>query len=139
MDYTLSKAERLNRKAAFEHLFKHTKAQRFGVLKLYCALDVPPELVDSQLSFAVAVPKKLFRHATDRNLHKRRIREAYRLHKHILLQLLQPTGRTAVVMFVVSTPQACSYAQLEKQIIRSLQHLANSLLPPASPAAATAH
>lgn len=134
MDFSLPKAERLHRKAAFEYVFRHTKPIRFGVLKVYCVWDVPSTLVDAQLSFAVAVPKKMFRHATDRNVHKRRIREAYRQHKHILWQALQPTGRTAVVMFVVSTQTECSYQYLEKLIIRSLSSLADALAKTPPPA-----
>ena len=41
------------------------------------------------LAMAVSVPKRLFKRAVDRNLLKRRIREAYRLNKSDLFNLLE--------------------------------------------------
>lgn len=67
----------------------------------------------------ISVPKKLFKRAVDRNLLKRRIREAYRKNKDIL-------GRTGQLSFMViySGREMESYGAMESQIRKLLQKMA---------------
>ena len=52
----------------------------------------------------ISVAKKRFRHAVDRNLVKRRIREAYRTSKHPLIEALANDGKKmAIAILYIDT------------------------------------
>lgn len=64
--------------------------------------------------FVITVPKRRLRHAVDRVTMRRRMREAYRLHRH----LLPPgSGRLDIAFIYIAprlTPYAASVRALEK-------------------------
>lgn len=68
------------------------------------------------LSVGVSVPKKFHKHAVDRNLLKRRIREAYRLNNYQLKQALLTSEMQLNLMFVYGSKQILSYNEIEEKI-----------------------
>lgn len=68
------------------------------------------------LSVGVSVPKKFVKLAVDRNLIKRRMREAYRLHNHELKQTLLSSNTQLNLMFVYGSKQLLSYIEIEDKI-----------------------
>ena len=68
------------------------------------------------LSVGVSVPKKLIKLAVDRNLLKRRMREAYRLNNQQLKQTLLTSETQLNVMFVYGSKQILSYIEIEDKI-----------------------
>jgi len=77
------KSERLNSKKSIETIFLSGKSAFYFPLKAIFTLeDLTGEQAPSQALFVV--PKKRFKRAVDRNKLRRRIRESYRLNKHLV-------------------------------------------------------
>ena len=72
---------------------------------------------------AVSVPKRLFKRAVDRNLLKRRIREAYRLQKPVFLEFLQASGLSLLVVIQYRGREIESYQTIEKKMRKALDKL----------------
>jgi ribonuclease P protein component len=80
--FIFSKNERLCHKKQIDRLFSDGKSFTLDPLKVYYLLQ---EVNDNQpAQVLIAIPRKKFRRAVDRNHLKRLIREAYRLNKHRL-------------------------------------------------------
>ncbi len=61
----------------------------------------------------VSVGKHYFKHAVDRNRVKRLVREAYRLSKSTLLEMVKQAGVSIDVGLVYRTKEILSYAEVE--------------------------
>jgi ribonuclease P protein component len=75
----------------------------------------------------VSVGSRHFKRAVDRNLLKRRIREAYRLQKHVLTHQLQESGVHMDVFFVYLNTEIAAYPVLYAAIEAGLKQLENRI------------
>ena len=115
---TLKKRERLSSKGAVDALLKSGKYGVSGVLKYVYRRD-------NGLPFSrimVSVPKKLFRRAVKRNLLKRRIREAYRLNKNIVIP--GEAGGTDI-LFIYRSKEIATQADIASMMISALNSVGN--------------
>ena len=95
-------------------LKEHLKSKRV-IEKLYAegasvtsyplrAVFLEQEEQEPTAAILISVAKRRFRHAVDRNLVKRRIREAYRTSKHPFVDALQAKGKKmAVAILYIDT------------------------------------
>ena len=98
-DFTLPKAERISRKLVIDKLF--TKGTSFVVYPIRVVYVTSTEEQEAQAAMMVSVSKKKFKRAVKRNYIKRRIKEAYRLNKH-LLQVPESVGNISIAFIYLS-------------------------------------
>ena len=85
------------------------------------------EGVEGILQMGVSVGKKHFKRAVDRNLLKRRIREAYRKQKHDVKETLTALGISMDIFFVYSNARISDYAEIETAMASALSILSDKL------------
>lgn len=85
--------------------------------------DLPPELVTAPCQVAVVATKREFKHAVDRNLLKRRMREAYRLHKADLVAQLEEKGKNLSLLIRYNSREIRSFIEIEQDMRQALRQL----------------
>ena len=107
------KSERLTNKKLIGELFDKGSSFHVHPLKVLY-LESPSE--SNQV--LITVPKKIFKRAVDRNLIKRRIREAYRTNKH------KRIGDTYLLIgYIYIGKEIAEYKTIERKLIETLDRL----------------
>jgi len=83
----------------------------------------PPEAPPSPVQVMISVPKYNFHRAVDRNLIRRRVKEAYRLNKPILYSQLSGTGHHLILCITYTVKEIVTYDLIQAKIIILLQRL----------------
>lgn len=115
---TFPKEERLHSKKIIQELFQQGS---FFYSYPFKVIFLPtPEASAHQV--LISVSKRKFKNAVDRNLIKRRIREAYRLNKHILYsgQEIQPSLSIA---YIYTGKEIPTYQFVEAKLSKALKRL----------------
>jgi ribonuclease P protein component len=125
MDQTFGKEYKLCSKKLIESLFKEGKSVKaFPFTLVYLrhenSADVPFQIV-------ISAPKKINRHAHDRNRIKRVAREAIRKNKFILEDFLTETKQQLAIFLVYTAKEELSTDQLDKKIKKLFTQLIEKL------------
>lgn len=121
----LTKAERIHSRKAIEALF--ASGERWTCYPFRLALQTKLENPDGEPPFQllVSVSKRNFKKAVDRNLIKRRIREAFRLNKATFYQQIgggqsQNNGEILQIAFIYQPKKIEDWDTINKRVIRAL-------------------
>ncbi|HEY6161317.1 MAG TPA: ribonuclease P protein component [Bacteroidia bacterium] len=120
---TFAKEERLKSSKQIEELVKNGRSLTAGPLRMVWMESEQPR----KMLVTVAVSKRNFKRAVDRNKLKRRMREAWRNGKQVLELPLGSSGKKIRVMFFHVSKQLSDYASIESGMNIALKKLASSL------------
>lgn len=126
-----TKAERLSSKKEITALFNEGKS--FAISHIRVVYRFLPKQEERPNAILVSVPKKYFKHAVDRNLLKRRIREAYRLNK----ELLQSMPARVEFMLLYQKRRIATFAEIEEIVKKALERILSEACTEAGPEACT--
>jgi ribonuclease P protein component len=125
--YTFKKEERLCNKRLIDGLFHNGSSFLCYPFKASWALADGGQDFPVQIVFSVA--KKRYKRAVDRNLVKRRMREAYRLNKQSLLyDVLNTADKKLVLSISYIGKEIPLYDFFEKKMIKLLNQLAGEAI-----------
>lgn len=116
--FTFPKNEKLCYKKHIDRLFIEGKSFTQNPLKIYYLVTDIPENPPPRV--VIAVPRKKFRRAVDRNRIRRLIREAYRLNKHTLRVL---TRHIHIGIVYIGDSAEISFSEIEKGITGCMDKL----------------
>jgi ribonuclease P protein component len=115
---TFSKQERLCSKNLIEDLFKKgSSVSAYPVRFIFLTAGLTGNY-PAQTMFVV--PKKKFKRAHDRNLIRRRMKEAFRLNKHVLYDKLNGAGRRIALAVIYTAAKEEKYPVIEKSIVSAI-------------------
>jgi len=122
---SFTKEEKLCGVKAISELFSAGRTLNLPPLRvIYRITPADPSL--KTVRVLISVPKRYFRKAVDRNLIKRRLREAYRQNKPVLISSLTGTGKRCDLAIIWNDTVIQPYAftgKCVKEMIEKLSHL----------------
>ena len=124
--YTFKKEERLCNKKLIDELFHNGSS--FLCYPYRVSWLAVEENAEFPVQVLIAVPKKRYKRAVDRNLVKRRIREAYRLSKQQYLYDILTAGNKKIVFSVGYIGKEIEpYPVMEKKMLKLLKQLSEQV------------
>src|SRR5262245_6583053 len=115
---TFRKGERLSGRKAIDDLLKQGSTLAAAPLRITWKSSAADRRIPARI--AIAVPKKNFPRAVDRNRIRRQLREVYRKNKHRLHALLTGKGLQADLLLVFAGREMPGYGELETKFLRIL-------------------
>jgi ribonuclease P protein component len=115
MNFKLPKSERLHAEKLIKELFNEGSSFFLYPFKVIYLQKKETEVQTNQVLFSVS--KKKIKNASGRNFIKRRIREAYRLNKHLL-----SSKRLLLGFIFVGNPEM-SFSEIEPRMKLALERL----------------
>ncbi|HRS53308.1 MAG TPA: ribonuclease P protein component [Bacteroidales bacterium] len=118
---TFKKKERLHKKKEINFLFDKPNLLIIPSFKLiWKKTNIDASI---PLKIMIIVPKKNIKKAVKRNLIKRRIKEAYRKNKYLIIDYLSSYHLNCVAAFIYNDNNILKYQEIENKIILLLQRL----------------
>lgn len=116
-------------------VFSDGKSEISYPLRAVFRITDAPQRGNTPAQFLITIPKKKIRTAVGRVLMRRRVREAYRLNREILLPTLAQYGKSIDMAFLYLDTQQLCYAIIESRMKSLLAKIAADVEKIAAPAA----
>ncbi|CAN5582554.1 ribonuclease P protein component [soil metagenome] len=124
--HTFTKDERLSSRKLIEKIIAEGTSIHVSPFRLSWAVTKIKTSFPAQL--AIAVPKRFFKRAVDRNRIKRLIREVYRKNKSGIYTLLQSKEKQCALLIVYNGRKVPEYDEVEKKLLLTLQKFEEAIL-----------
>ncbi|HEY8935640.1 MAG TPA: ribonuclease P protein component [Cyclobacteriaceae bacterium] len=117
--YTFRKEERLNSEKDIQELF--SKGSSFYLYPFKVIQKDNPNQEQLFHQILISVPTRNFKRAVDRNLIKRRIREAYRLNKAEV-----SSSTKLLIAYIYTAKEILEFEQIQEKLVRTLKQLGHA-------------
>jgi ribonuclease P protein component len=114
--HTFRKEERLSKDKLIQELFD--KGSSFYLFPFKVFFMPNPDQGAAFHQVVISVSKRNFKRAVDRNLLKRRIREAYRLNKEML-----PVRNKLLIAYIYSVKDILPSVQIQERLVKTFKKL----------------
>lgn len=120
---SFAKTERICSNKIIKNLIVQNKTIFVYPFKCYYNIE-EADIQNNTNQIAISISKRLFKRAVDRNLLKRRTKEAYRIHKNSLDCTEEETNHTHFkILLVYIAREILPYQQIEKSLVQVLKLL----------------
>lgn len=119
--YSFDKKERLFLKKDIDFLFLNNT--NFSIYPFKILYRYADNQDDNIVKVLISIPKKNIKKAVDRNLLKRRVKEAYRKNKIQLHETLSNNNKKIQIAIIYVGKEIIDFAVIENKILLTLQRL----------------
>ena len=116
--FTFRKEERLYHEKRIQELFDKGSSFYFFPFKVFVMTN--PDQTHLAHQVLLSVSKRNFKRAVDRNLIKRRMRESFRLNKHLIA-----ASNKLIIAYIYSAKEILTFAQIQERLIKTLNRFDN--------------
>ena len=125
--FTLGKNERLKSRKQIEKLFAEGKSFVVNPFRVYFIVHGQWSMVNGLIQFGVGVSAKNFKRSVDRNRIKRLTREAWRLQKNALKELLKGSNKQLNVFFIYTGKELPDFVTVKDKVAVALKKLSDKV------------
>ncbi len=126
-EFQFRKSERLKSRKAISELFENGRSVYSYPVKVLYKIKWNEAGSKYPVKCGFSVAKKNFKLAVDRNFLKRRMREAYRLHKNSIFKTIEKKPVALDVFFIYIAKDKLNYFKIEQAIYRTIEQLNDEL------------
>jgi ribonuclease P protein component len=122
-----AKSERLKNRKVIGRLFQRQGATAAAFPLRLMWMPVAEPRGETTVQFTLSVPKRSFRRAVDRNLLRRRVREAYRIEKGRIAATTDSIDGQYALIALYTGREILSYAVIQRSMRRLLRKFADDV------------